>query len=78
MIQNPNVHRSVGPGILSQLFICDRGSQTLPRVSNKPLEGRSSGESFSDFKGSDDSLDVKVGAQIIRIYDGMIKRIQAR
>jgi len=78
MIQNPNVHRRVVPSILCQLFICVRGSQTLPRVSNKPLQGWSGVESYSDFKGGDNSLDVKVCAQIIGIYDGGIKRIQAR
>ena len=78
MIQKYNVHRSVVPGILSQLFICSRGGQFLPRVSNKPLQGWSSGELFDEFKGGDNSLDVKVGAKEIGIDNGSSKRIRAR
>jgi len=76
MIQNLNARGNVVPGVLSQLLICVRRSQIHPRIANKPFPGLSSEEPFSGFEGGDNSLDVKVGAQIIRIDDGRFKRIQ--
>jgi len=77
MIQDLNVRQSVVPDILNQLLVCVRGTQIRPRDANKPFPSLSSEESLSSFEGGDDSLDVKLGGQIIRIDDGRIKWIQA-
>jgi len=77
MIQGVNIPGRVVPGVLSDLLIRVRGSQGLPRSFDEPFPSPGGGESFSEFDGGDQSLDVEVSSQRVGIDNRRIEWICA-
>ena len=70
-------HCSVGPNVLSNLFIRVRRTQRTPRRDDESFPGVCGDEPFSNFNGVYHRLDVEIGGQETQVDNRKIEWIRA-